>query len=206
MRGGGTYNLEKKLPQESANLSKSSDQDVARDSIKSSSTAALRHDELHQNGADSKTELSCAETTEKSAAPDLGFRVFRVDSSNFKPSYYTPEALSQDLLSDLEGNIKEDRTDLDLLFACVLDGKMPLSCPYAELQLAGHKVYSYNHGDLLACFESEVGSELISAIADLKTQPLLLVLRDSCFAASASKINLSELCKTLLSDVTLKVL
>lgn len=140
------------------------------------------------------------------AGLDVGFRVFRVDSSNFKAAYYTPETLSQGLLSSLEGNIKEDRNDLDLLFACVLEGHLPLSCPYAELSLGGCKVYSYNHGDLLACFEMEVGEALIEAIAQLETRPLMLVLRDSCFAESASKINLSEICKTLLPDVVLKVL
>ena len=121
---------------------------------------------------------------------DLGFRVFKVSSSNFLPSYFQVDSFSQDMLSALEGNIKSDRCDLDLLFECI----------------AGHQVYDYNDGDLLACFETEVGESFVHALAQRELKPLRVVMRDSCFQDSASKINLSELFKTLLPEVQLRVL
>ena len=137
---------------------------------------------------------------------DLGFRVFKVASSNFLPSYFQVDTLSQDMLSTLEGNIKSDRSDLDLLFECVLDWHLPLSCPFKTVTVAGHQVYDYNDGDLLACFETEVGESFVHALAQRELKPLRVVMRDSCFQDSASKINLSELFKTLLPEVQLRVL
>ena len=137
---------------------------------------------------------------------DLGFRVFKVSSSNFLPSYFQVDSLSQDMLSALEGNIKSDRSDLDLLFECVLDWHLPLSCPFKIQRVAGHQVYDYNDGDLLACFENDVGEAFVHALAQRELKPLRVVMRDSCFQDSASKINLSELFKTLLPEVQLRVL
>ena len=136
----------------------------------------------------------------------MGFRVFKVSSSNFLPSYFQVDDLSQDMLSSLEGNIKLDRTHLDLLFECVLDWHLPLSCPFKTKTIAGHQVYNYNNGDLLACFETEVGDDFVRALAQSELKPLRVVMRDSCFQDSASKINLSELFKTLLPEVQLRVL
>ena len=136
----------------------------------------------------------------------MGFRVFKVASSNFLPSYFQVDSLSQDMLSTLEGNIKSDRSDLDLLFECVLDWHLPLSCPFKTVTVAGHQVYDYNDGDLLACFENDVGEAFVHALAQRELKPLRVVMRDSCFQDSASKINLSELFKTLLPDVQLRVL
>ncbi len=137
---------------------------------------------------------------------DLGFRVFKVASSNFLPSYFQVDTLSQDMLSALEGNIKSDRSDLDLLFECVLDWHLPLSCPFKTVTVAGHQVYDYNDGDLLACFETDVGESFVHALAQRELKPLRVVMRDSCFQDSASKINLSELFKTILPEVQLRVL
>ena len=137
---------------------------------------------------------------------DLGFRVFKVASSNFLPSYFQVDAISQDMLATLEGNIKSDRSDLDLLFECVLDWHLPLSCPFKIQRVAGHQVYDYNDGDLLACFETDVGESFVHALAQRELKPLRVMMRDSCFQDSASKINLSELFKTLLPEVQLRVL
>ena len=137
---------------------------------------------------------------------DLGFRVFKVASSNFLPSYFQVDAISQDMLATLEGNIKHDRSDLDLLFECVLDWHLPLSCPFKTETIAGHQVYDYNDGDLLACFETGVGEAFVHALAQRELKPLRVVMRDSCFQDSASKINLSELFKTVLPEVQLRVI
>ena len=130
---------------------------------------------------------------------DVGFRVFKVDSSNMKDVYYNPESLSQDLLLSLESNIKEDRSDLDLLFGCILDLGLTLDKEVKEETIGDTKVYIYNDDekegpDLIACFADNITEDVITAIA--KRNPLKAVFKDSSFENSPSKINLFELFKT----------
>ena len=61
---------------------------------------------------------------------DIGFRVLKLDDSNMKDVYYAADDYDQQNLMDMISNIKEDRTDLDLLFGCLLDWGLPLSMPY----------------------------------------------------------------------------
>ena len=133
------------------------------------------------------------------AKVDIGFRVFKVDSSNMKDVYYNPELLTQDLLSSLESNIKEDRSDLDLLFGCILDLGLTLEKEVKEETIGDTKVYIYNDDekegpDLIACFADNITEDVITAIA--KRNPLKAVFKDSSFENSPSKINLFELFKT----------
>lgn len=130
---------------------------------------------------------------------DVGFRVFKVDSSNMKDVYYNPESLSQDLLLSLESNVKEDRSDLDLLFGCILDLGLTLDKEVKEETIGNTKVYIYNDDEkkgpvLIACFAESITEDVITAIA--KRNPLKAVFKDSSFENSPSKINLFELFKT----------
>ncbi|MDO4840169.1 MAG: site-specific DNA-methyltransferase, partial [Desulfovibrionaceae bacterium] len=135
---------------------------------------------------------------------DGGFRVLKIDSTNMKDVYYKPSDYSQAMLTDLESNIKEDRSDLDLLFACLIDRGIPLSHPYKSEQIGGCTVHNYNNGDLIACFDKNVPDEVFKAIAQM--QPLCAVFRDSCFANSPSKINITEIFKNTSPDTEIKVL
>lgn len=135
---------------------------------------------------------------------DIGFRVFKVDSSNMKDVYYSADEYNQDLLSSLESNIKEDRTDLDLLFGCVLDWGLPLDLPYTSEDIDGCIVHNYNDGDLIACFNKDVPESVIKAIA--KKKPLKVVFRDDSFKDSPSKINVEEIFKLLSPDTSVKVI
>ena len=135
---------------------------------------------------------------------DVGFRVFKTDSSNMNDVYYSSEDFSQDLLSSLESNVKEDRTDLDLLFGCLLDWGLPLSMPYKSEIVEGCTVHTYNEGDLIACFDENVPEPVIKEIA--KRQPLRAVFRDSSFIDSPSKINVSEIFKMIAPDTRVKVI
>ena len=135
---------------------------------------------------------------------DLGFRVFKVDESNMNDVYYNPEDYNQNLLSSLESNIKPDRTDLDLLFGCLLEWGLPLSLPYSSEQIDGCTVHNYNDGDLIACFDENVPDSVIKEIA--KKQPLRAVFRDSSFVDSPSKINVGEIFKLLAPDTRVKVI
>ena len=135
---------------------------------------------------------------------DVGFRVFKTDDSNMTDVYYNPAEYSQDLLSSLESNIKPDRTDLDLLFGCLLEWGLPLSLPYSSEEIDGCTVHDYNDGDLIACFDENVPDSVVKAIA--KKQPLRALFRDSSFSDSPSKINVGEIFKLLAPDTRVKVI
>ena len=135
---------------------------------------------------------------------DTGFRVLKLDSSNMNDVYYSANEYSQDLLSMMESNIKEDRTDLDLLFGCLLEWGLPLSLPYSSETIEGCTVHNYNDGDLIACFDENVPESVIKTIA--KKKPLRAVFRDSSFENSPSKINVGEIFKLLAPETRVKVI
>lgn len=135
---------------------------------------------------------------------DGGFRVLKLDDTNMKDVYYAPADYQQTLLDQLESNIKEDRTDLDLLFGCLLEWGLPLSLPYQSEDIEGCTVHNYNDGDLIACFDENIPDSVIKTIA--KRQPLRAVFRDSSFAGSPAKINVTQIFKELAPDTSVKVL
>ena len=135
---------------------------------------------------------------------DVGFRVLKLDNTNMKDVYYAPDDYSQGMLVGLESNIKEDRTDLDLLFGCLLDWGLPLSMSYSSEQIDGCTVHTYNDGDLIACFDENVPESVVKEIA--KRQPLRVIFRDSSFANSPAKINVTEIFKLIAPDTRIKVI
>ena len=138
---------------------------------------------------------------------DIGFRVLKLDSTNMKDVYYAPCDYDQDFLHQLESNIKDDRTDLDLLFGCLIEWGLPLSLPYKSEQIDGCTVHTYNDGDLIACFDANVPESVVKEIA--KRKPLRAVFRDSGFASSPEKINVFEIFKLYMpedaNDITKRV-
>ena len=129
---------------------------------------------------------------------DIGFRVLKLDSTNMKDVYYAPCDYDQDFLHQLESNIKDDRTDLDLLFGCLIDWGLPLSLPYKSEQIDGCTVHTYNDGELIACFDANVPESVVKEIAQRK--PLRAVFRDSGFASSPEKINMFEIFKLYMPE------
>ena len=129
---------------------------------------------------------------------DIGFRVLKLDDTNMKNVYYAPDDYDQGMLAGLESNIKDDRTDLDLLFGCLIDWGLPLSLPYKSEQLGGCTVHTYNYGDLIACFDANIPESVVKKIAQRK--PLRAVFRDSGFASSPEKINVFEIFKLYMPE------
>ena len=129
---------------------------------------------------------------------DVGFRVLKLDDTNMKDVYYAPDDYDQGMLAGLESNIKDDRTDLDLLFGCLIDWGLPLSLPYKSEQLGGCTVHTYNDGDLIACFDANIPESVVKEIAQRK--PLRAVFRDSGFASSPEKINVFEIFKLYMPE------
>lgn len=129
---------------------------------------------------------------------DIGFRVLKLDSTNMKDVYYAPCDYDQDFLHQLKSNIKDDRTDLDLLFGCLIEWGLPLSLPYKSEQIDGCTVHTYNDGDLIACFDANIPESVVKEIAQRK--PLRAVFRDSGFASSPEKINMFEIFKLYMPE------
>jgi len=135
---------------------------------------------------------------------DIGFRVLKLDSTNMKEVYYGAGEYSQQMLLDLESNLKHDRTDLDLLYGVLLDWGVSLALPHTTETLSGVSVHFVNGVDLVACFADNVNETVIRDIA--KRKPLRVVFRDSSFANSPDKINVTEIFKTISPETTVKVI
>ena len=134
---------------------------------------------------------------------DIGFRVLKLDSSNMKDIYYSADEYDQGMLENMQSNIKEDRTDLDLLFGCLVDWGLELDKPYTTKVINGHKVHIYNGEALVACFEKDLDMKTIKEIA--KLEPLRVVFCDNSFVNSSTKINAVEYFDKIISDIGIKI-
>ncbi len=156
------------------------------------------NEEIIKNNAQLKIE------EEPKPLVDIGFRVLKVDSTNMKDVYYAANEYSQSMLAGLESNIKEDRTDLDLLYGVLLDWGLPLSLSHTIEEIEGVSVHTVDEGSLVACFAEKVSEGIVREIA--KRQPLRVVFRDSSFTNSPDKINVEEIFKLLAPYTTVKVI
>jgi adenine-specific DNA-methyltransferase len=144
------------------------------------------------------------ENEEPKNVPDVGFRVFKVDSTNLKDVYYSANEYTQEKIADLVSNIKEDRTDLDLLYGVMLDWGLQLSLKHKIKEIGGATVHIVDEGSLVACFEKNVTEFSMREIANL--QPLRVVFRDSCFEGSPEKINVQEIFNLLAPNTIIRVI
>ena len=135
---------------------------------------------------------------------DIGFRCLRLDESNMKPVYYTPEETQQQDMFSLVDNVKPDRTPEDLLFQVMLDLGVLLSSPIEVKEIAGKKVFNVAEGFLLACFDHDVTEETVKAIAQMK--PYYAVFRDSSMANDSVATNFDQIFETYSPETVRKVL
>ena len=143
---------------------------------------------------------------------DIGFRVLKLSDSNMNNVLYNVSEYDQINLEEVANNIKPDRTDLDLLFGCLLEWGLPLSLPYKSETIDGCTVHTYAPGDpdleirdaLIACFNKDVPTSVIETIA--RRNPLRAVFREECFTSSPDKINVFETFKRLAQGTAVKVI
>ena len=135
---------------------------------------------------------------------DVGFRVLKVDSSNMKDVYFSPDKTNQSDMFNLADNIKADRSDEDLLFMVLLDWGIDLSVKIERREVAGKTVYfaDVDNNFLAACFEENLDEDFVKALA--AEQSCKVVLRDSGFASSSVKINVEQIFKQ--ADIEVKVI
>ena len=135
---------------------------------------------------------------------DGGFRVLKCDTSNMKDVYYNPAEYQRSIFSNLEDNIKEDRTPEDLLFQVMLDLGVLLSSKIEETEIAGKKVFNVEDNYLIACFDENVTDEVIKEIA--QKEPYYFVMRDSGFESDSVATNFEQIFATYSPDTVRKVL
>lgn len=135
---------------------------------------------------------------------DVGFRVYKLDNSNMQDVYYTPKEITQDLLSELEDNIKPDRNSDDLVAQIMLDWGLPLSLKIEQTKIANKEVFKVADDALLCCFDEGIDEAFAKEIATLK--PLRIVFRDKSFKDDTAKENVKQLLKQLSPDSEMKVI
>ncbi|MBK5211160.1 MAG: site-specific DNA-methyltransferase [Coriobacteriia bacterium] len=148
--------------------------------------------------------LEFGDATCKSSCPDVGFRVLKIDSSNYTETYQPPEMVTQGALAMFADNLKADRSNLDLLFQVLPKFRIPYSAKVQAVDIAGKSVFNVNDGQLLACFDVNVGVDTIEAIA--KQKPVYAVFRDASMADDSTEANFEELFKTFSPDTIRRVI
>lgn len=133
---------------------------------------------------------------------DTGFRVFKVDTSNMKDVYYTPDELKQGNLDLFKDHIKPDRRPEDLLFQVFIDWGLDLTLSIARETVDGKTVFFVDTNALIACFDSGITGELVKKLA--KHKPLRVVFRDDAFGSDSVKINVEQIFKLLSPGTEVK--
>lgn len=135
---------------------------------------------------------------------DIGFRVFKADTTNMEDVYYHPSELKQESLLVHINNVKDDRTSEDLLTQVILDLGLELSLPIEQKKLKGNTVYFVQGNALVACFDEAIDFSIVDEIA--KLEPLKVVFRDSSFKEEQDRTNVETRFKRLSPDTVIRVL
>lgn len=135
---------------------------------------------------------------------DVGFRVLKVDSSNMKDVYYSPEDTDQSLLDMLEDNVKEDRTSEDLLFQVMLDLGISLSSKISREDISGKEIYTVEDNFLIACFDKDIDEDVVKEIA--KRKPYYVIFRDSSMEDDSIATNFEQIFKSVSPETIRRVI
>jgi adenine-specific DNA-methyltransferase len=135
---------------------------------------------------------------------DIGFRVYKTDTTNMKDVYYHPAMLNQQDLLATQDNIKEDRTPDDLLTQVILDLGLELNLPIEKKEIFGNTVFVVQTNALVACFDDNIDFKLVDEVA--KLQPFKVVFKDASFVDSKDRINVEERFKRLSPETKITVL
>ncbi|MDO4798799.1 MAG: site-specific DNA-methyltransferase, partial [Coriobacteriales bacterium] len=141
---------------------------------------------------------------ERKPVPDIGFRVLRIDSSNFRNTYAEPGEQQQASLFDFVDNLKEDRTPEDLLFQVLPAFRIPYSAHIEQFAIGGASCFNVNDGLLIACFDKKVSTDVIEQIAQMR--PIYAVFRDASLVDDSAAANFEELFKTYSPDTIRRVI
>jgi adenine-specific DNA-methyltransferase len=163
--------------------------------------ADITKERLRRAGKQISAELAAIDN-----APllDVGFRALKVDASNMNDVFYTPDAVTQDLLGSQIDNIRSDRTPEDLLFQVLLDWGVDLALPIAQESIQKRTVFFVDGNALAACFDIGIDEDCVKQLA--KRQPLRVVFRDAGFASDSVKINVEQIFKLMSPGTEVKTI
>lgn len=204
--GGNRRFILVQVPEETKSPAYKNICEIGKERIRRAGAKILAEKQAEQQKSSEKNDLFDAQNVSDNNAKtlDIGFRVLKIDDSNMKDVYYSAGEVSQQNLLDQISNIKEDRTDMDLLFGCLVNWGVSLSLPIKTETIEGVTIHNVNDGDLIASFSENIPETVIRQIAAKK--PLRVVFRDSSFRDAPSKINVTEIFKTLSPNTTVKVI
>lgn len=134
---------------------------------------------------------------------DIGFKVFKLDSSNVKTWDPDFDNLEQTLF-DLQDNIKEDRTKEDLLYEILLKIGLPLTTPIEEIDYNGKTIYNVAYGSVLVCLEDDIDLDIVQEMLKYQSEhmPPKVIFKESGFISDAVKTNaIQTLKKHGITDV-----
>ena len=163
--------------------------------------AEIGKERIRRSGQKIKTENTDKASIEQL---DIGFRVLKVDSSNMKDVYYTPDNLNQKNLFTLVDNIQTGRSAEDLLFQVLLDWGVDLTLPITEEIIAGFKVLFVDENALAACFDTDINEAFVKELA--ARHPLRVVFRDASFDNDSIKSNIEQIFKLISPATDIKVI
>ena len=149
-------------------------------------------------------QLKLGEEPVEASKLDIGFRVYKTDTTNMKDVFYHPNELKQHLLPGLESNIKEDRTPEDLLTQVILDLGLELTLPIETKKILGNTVFIVQTNAMVACFDNDIDFKIVDTISDLK--PLKVVFKDASFQDDKDRINVEERFKRLSPETKVTVI
>jgi adenine-specific DNA-methyltransferase len=133
---------------------------------------------------------------------DTGFRVLKIDASNMRDVYYTPDDLQQaDLLGQID-NVRAGRESEDLLFQVLVDWGLDLALPIATEQLDGKSVFFVDGNALAACFDTGISDHLVTEVA--KRKPLRALFRDASYGSDSVKINVEQIFRLLSPETEVR--
>lgn len=136
---------------------------------------------------------------EPKKVPDIGFKVFKLDSSNLKqwqPDYDDLETTLFDSIS----NYVEGRSELDVVYEIMLKMGMELTWPLEAHTIGGKNVYEIGMGALMICLDDQITTEVAEGMAalykELAPETWRVVFKDNGFADDSAKVNIKEILKT----------
>ena len=133
-----------------------------------------------------------------SKLPDLGFKVFKLDSTNIKP-WEVDFDMTERTLEDFISNIKADRREEDVLYEILLKYGLDLTLPISEHTIAGQKVFDIGMGALIICLADAISLEVVEGMAKLKEELnpeiMRVVFKDSGFKDDVVKTNAVQILK-----------
>jgi len=138
-------------------------------------------------------------TREKVMSPndlDIGFKVFKLDSSNLRKWNPDYDNVGASLLDAIE-NFVDGRDELDVVYEIMLKYGIDLTFPIDEYEIGGKKIHSICYGELMICLDNEITTNVANEIArlkeDLKPEVIRVVFKDNGFQDDSVKTNTKEI-------------